>query len=212
VADSGDTESWLLGADGWNQIEAVEYPIDWGASIAEGFIAESTSDGETSVFARVSEESLLSPDGNPTLWRSTDGVTLETVDLPSLRSLGFGYLIGGFRLPDGIEHVIHTDHGFIAYTGYLQVWDGFDDFSLEPREAWASLVLTSPDGKEWTPHVLSDFAIYQIVPFGQGMLAAAALPPESDTVTIEVERVYPASRFWKGSVLRRVWSGGQLFN
>ena len=77
----------------------------------------------------------------------------------------------------------------MAYTGYLHVWDGFQDFTLEPREAWASLVLISPDGQEWTPHVLSDFAIYKMVPFGDGILAAAALPPESDTVTVDVDGV-----------------------
>jgi hypothetical protein len=37
--------------------------------------------------------------------------------------------------------------------------------------------------------VLTDFAIYQMVPFGDGLLAAAALPPDSDTQTIEVDGV-----------------------
>jgi hypothetical protein len=185
----GDPQSWLLGVDGWTMIEDVEYPIDWGATVGHGSIAQSATDGETTVFTGVTEESLLFPDGNPTIWTRTDGETLKTADVPSLRSLGFGYLIGGFRLPEGIEHVIHTDSGFVAYTGYLQVWDGFEGLTLEPREAWASLVLTSNDGQEWTPHVLSDFAIYQMVPFGNGMVAAAGLPPGSDTVIIDVDGV-----------------------
>jgi hypothetical protein len=192
----GEPQSWLMGVDRWTMIDEfeslndwIESPIDWGATVDDGFIAQSATDGKTTVFAGVSEESFLSPDGNPTIWTSTNGEALEVAEMPSLRSLGFGYLIGGFRLPDGIEHVIHTDRGFVAYTGYLQVWDRFEDFTLDPREAWASLVLTSSDGLEWTPHVLSDFAIYQIVPFGEGMLAAAAFPPESDTVTVDVDGV-----------------------
>lgn len=185
----GIPQSWVLDVDGWTRIDDVEYPIDWGATVDNGSIAQSAMDGETAVLVGVSQDSLLSPDGNPTIWTSTHGGTLEAADVPSLRSLGFGYLVGGFRLPDGIEHVIHTDSGFVAYTGYLQVWDGFEDFTLEPREAWATLVLTSADGHEWTPRVLSDFAIYQMVPFGDGILAAAGLPPESDVVTVDVDGV-----------------------
>jgi hypothetical protein len=184
----GEPESWLLGAEGWTSIVDVEYPVDWGAAVDNGLIAESATNGQTTVFAGY-RDSLLSVDGTPTLWTSDSDGGLQAADMPSLRPLGFGYLIGGFRLPDGIEHVIHAETGFVAYTGYLQVWDGFEGLTLEPREAWSSLVVTSTDGQEWTPHVLSDLAIYKMVPFGNGILAAAALPPESDTVTVDVDGV-----------------------
>lgn len=184
-SSEGEPESWLLEENGWTKIDPVEYPIDWGATVEDGFIAESATNGDITVFAGY-RDSLLSVDGTPSLWTLGSDHQLQTADLPSLRPLGFGYLIGGFRLSDGIEHVIHTEAGFVAYTGYLQVWDGFEGLTLEPREAWASLLLTSTDGQVWTPHVLSDFAIYKMVPFGDGILAAAALPPESQTMTIDV--------------------------
>lgn len=126
--------------------------------------------------------------GTHAIWRHTGGVSPEPVDIAGLRSLGFGYVIGGFRLSDGLENVLAFDHGFIAYTGYLQVWDGFSGgIALEPREAWSSLVVTSIDGITWEAHLLSDFGINQIVPFGEGLLAVAARRPESDTRTVEAE-------------------------
>lgn len=185
-ADAADL--WLLTEFGWTSLgetdSFIEWvrELDWGATVTDEFISQSATDGHRTVFSG-SERGRL--EDSPRLWTSDNAGTLQQVDLPSLRTLGFGYLIGGFRLPS-IEGVIHTESGFVAYTGYLQLWDGFSDgITLEPEESWASLILTSMDGTEWTPHVLPDFAIYQIVPYAQGMIAAAALPPESNSRVVE---------------------------
>lgn len=66
------------------------------------------------------------------------------------------------------------------------IWEGFtgDGLALEPREAWSSLVVVS-DGSTWRAHLLPNITIHQMVPFGEGLLAAAARTPESETRTIE---------------------------
>lgn len=123
---------------------------------------------------------LFGSDGSPAMWNLTDGAR-ESFEMPSLRSLGFGYLVGGFRLSDGIEGIVSSGDALVAYTGGLQVWDGWRDGALDPREAWASLVLVEDSGR-WMPHLLTDFAIVDVAPRRNGILAVAARTPESDTV------------------------------
>lgn len=126
--------------------------------------------------------------GNHTLWTQRGDDSVQEANIEGLRSLGFGYLIGGFRVSDGLEDIVQLGDTHIAYTGSLQIWEGFtgDGLALEPREAWSSLVVVS-DGSTWTAHLLPDITIHQMVPFGEGLLAAAARTPESDTRTIELE-------------------------
>lgn len=166
----------------------------WTAADVENFdsahVLKGTSDALVGVAVGYQDASLpFIERRGASIWLDDSTESTRLADIPDLGSLGFGYSIGGFRIPDGLEDVVHGDLGFIAYTGYLQVWDGFEGLTLQPREAWASLILRSMDGNEWTAHVLSDFAIYQMVPFGDGLLAAAALPPDSDTEIINVEGV-----------------------
>jgi hypothetical protein len=126
--------------------------------------------------------------GGHAVWSLTTDGRVQTADISGLRSLGFGYILGGFRISDGLRDVIEFDYGYVAYTETLQIWDGWDDgIALEPSEAWSSLVVTSTDGVSWEAHLLSDFAISQIVPYGDGLLATAARAPESDTQMIEDE-------------------------
>jgi hypothetical protein len=161
------------------------------------YLGGGTSDGSIGIGTGYQDNSLpLIERRNPSIWLIGADGALKLADTPDLGSLGLGYSIGGFRLPEGIEGAIHGAPGFLAYTGYLQVWDGFQDLTLDPREAWASLVLRSEDGTDWTAHVLSDLAIYQAVPFGAGFLTAAAPPPVSDTevVIVDGEAVEVASR------------------
>jgi hypothetical protein len=156
---------------------------------ASGAVNSSTTMGDERLF--VGYDSGLVPYeefGTHAIWTQTDGETPQQVDITGLRSQGFGYVIGGFRLSDGLEDIVVYDGGVVAYTGYLQIWDGFaDGISLDPREAWSSLVVTSVDGITWDSHLLSDFAINQIIPFGDGLLATGARRPDSDTRTVEAE-------------------------
>lgn len=173
----------------WNTPDgSIWTPIEVEQSRESSF-NDATSNQEARVIVGMEDRSLpLVERHYPAIWAIGSSDQLDSVDMPDLRSLGFGYLIGGFRLSDGLEHVLPFGNGFVAYTGYLQIWDGFHDgLLLEPREAWSSLVLLSEDGATWQPHVLSEFGIYTMVPFGEGLLAVAALPPPTNTEVLELD-------------------------
>lgn len=163
----------------------------WTASepFASGAVNSSTTRNDNSLY--VGYDSGLIPVeefGTHAIWAQTDTGKVRQEEIAGLRSQGFGYVIGGFRLSDGLEEIVAYDGGLVAYSGYLQVWDGFaDGIILEPSESWSSLVVTSSDGTTWESHLQSDFAINRIIPFGNGLLATAARQPESDTITFEAE-------------------------
>ncbi len=50
-----------------------------------------------------------------------------------------------------------------------------------------TLVVTSPAGQEWTPHLLGGLALWHIVPFDGGWLALGTLKPESNTEVIVID-------------------------
>lgn len=58
---------------------------------------------------------------------------------------------------------------------------------MDPGEAWSTLVVTSPDGQEWTPHLLGGLALWQIVPLYEGLLGLGTLKPESNTEVIVID-------------------------
>ena len=177
-------------ARAWVSTDGTSWNVADFEDADRAVVNSGTSDGSAGVFVGYQDGSFpLIERHMASIWRTDIAGSIERVSMPDLGSLGFGYSIGGFRLSDGIEGVVRNEQGFIAYTGFLQVWDGFQGPTLEPREAWASLVLLSADGIDWSAQVLTDFAIYQVVPFGDGLLAAAALPPESDTEMINVDGV-----------------------
>lgn len=152
----------------------------------EGAISDVVSNGTTAVAVGKQDRSLpLVELVDPVVWRSTGQGNWEPVEIEGLGPLGFGYLIGGFRLHDGLEHVTLLGDGFFAYSGLLQIWGGLEDWHLEPEEAWSSLILLSPDGATWEPHVLSDFGIFQVIAFGDGLLATAARRPDANTEFVE---------------------------
>jgi hypothetical protein len=174
----------------WKSVDGTSWTSAEVEQSDSAYVGSGTSDGKVGVAVGYQDGSLpLIERRDASIWLDDSKGSTSAAALPDLGSLGFGYSIGGFRIPDGLEDVVHGEQGFVAYTGYLQVWGGFEGLTLQPREAWASLVLRSNDGNQWTAHVLTDFAIYQMVPFGDGLLAAAALPPDSDTQTIEVDGV-----------------------
>lgn len=163
----------------------------WGLVELEGpsgsWIANAASLGDFVVAVGYSATSIpLVPLVDPAIWISDGSSTWKQADIPGMRSLGFGYLAGGLRLSDGLEQVTAAHGRFLAYTGFLQVW-GIQNGIIDPSEAWSSLVVVSDDGTDWEPRVLPGFAIESIVPFGEGFLATAALPPPSDTVLVEDE-------------------------
>ncbi len=81
-------------------------------------------------------------------------------------------------MSDGFEFAAAGEAGFIASSGGLQLWEGFHDgINLDPGEAWSTLVVTSPDGQEWTPHLLGD----------GGWLGLGTLKPESNTEVIVID-------------------------
>jgi hypothetical protein len=91
-------------------------------------------------------------------------------------------------MADGFEFAAAGDAGFIASSGGLQLWEGFDDdISLDAGEAWSTLVVTSPDDQEWTPHLLGGLALWQIVPFDGGWLGLGMLKPERNTEVIVID-------------------------
>lgn len=154
-----------------------------------GRVNSATASSNTILFAGL-ELGLLSFEelGSHAVWTLTADGRVQTADISGMRSLGFGYILGGFRVSDGLRDVIQVDDGYVAYSETLQVWDGWDNgVNLEPSEAWSSLVVTSTDGASWEAHLLPDFAISQIVPYGNGLLATAGRTPESDTQMIEDE-------------------------
>jgi hypothetical protein len=176
-------------AAGWTSPDGSSWTAVEVEQSRESRFNDATSNEEKAVVVGMEDRSLpLVERHQPSIWTLGSSDRLESVEMPDLRSLGFGYLIGGFRLSDGLEHVLPFRNGFVAYTGYLQVWDGFHEgLLLEPREAWSSLVLLSEDGFVWQSHVLSEFGISSMVPFGEGLLAVAALPPPTDTEVLELE-------------------------
>ncbi|MGH8944836.1 MAG: hypothetical protein ACRDVL_01645 [Acidimicrobiia bacterium] len=163
----------------------------WESSdpFASGAVNSATIDGDQTVFVGY-ESGLISFEefGVHAIWTQAGDQTPKAAEIAGLRSQGFGYVIGGFRLSNGLEDVVAFDGGLLAYTGYLQMWTGFaEGITLEPSESWSSLVVTSPDGATWEAHLLSDFGINHVIPFGDGLLAAAARAPDSDTRTVEGE-------------------------
>jgi len=174
----------------WKSVDGTSWTSAEVEQSDSAYVGSGTSDGKVGVAVGYQDGSIpLIERRGASIWLDDGAGRTRPAALPDLGSLGFGYSIGGFRIPDGLEDVVHGKRGFVVYTGYLQVWGGFEGLTLQPREAWASLVLRSNDGNQWTAHVLTDFAVYQMVPFGDGLLAAAALPPDSNTETIEVEGV-----------------------
>jgi hypothetical protein len=173
----------------WTSSDGTSWSVHEVEHTHPAYLGAGTSDGSVGIGVGYQDNSLpLIERRNPSIWLSDAEGALRLADAPDLGPLGFGYSIGGFRLAEGIEDAVHSAQGFFSYTGYLQVWDGIQDLTLDPREAWASLVLRSENGTDWTAHVLSDLAIYQAVPFGGGFLAAATLPPASDTQISVVDR------------------------
>jgi len=174
----------------WKSVDGTTWTTAEVENSDSAHVLKGTSDALVGVAVGFQDASLpLIERRDAAVWLDDGTGSTGLAAIPDLGSLGFGYSIGGFRIPDGLEDVVHGDQGFIAYTGYLQVWDGFEGLTLKPREAWASLVLRSKDGHQWAAHVLTDFAISQMVPFGDGLLAAAALSPDSDAEIINAEEV-----------------------
>lgn len=196
-AASPATTAGFLAADGssyvmvdvdgvaWSSTDALEWTEVDVPGLRRGSV-DLANGGDTTLLMSTPYDDIEFLGGVATsMWRN-DGDGFDPVDLPSLRSLGFGYVLGGFRLPDGIEDVVAGDNGYLAYTGGLQIWDGFDrgTLILEPREAWSALMLTSADGTDWDPQVIAGIALYEITPVSGGYLAWATARPASDTVTI----------------------------
>jgi hypothetical protein len=177
------SDRWMLTADGWVEVVPSQGLPQLGSRLATsdwGNVVDSIAvDGSTIAVGYIDDSVPLAERHSPAIWYSTASGTPERASIEGLRSLGFGYAIGGFRTPDGFEEIISWDGGYLAYTGLLQVWDGFSGGGLDPREAWTALIARSDSGSDWTATVLPGLGLLQIVRFGDGLLAAGALEPDA---------------------------------
>lgn len=178
----GSDVMWRLTQDGWvsevTPSAATKLAVPDESSVVTAIVS---ADGIT-VGVGYQDNSLPFLERHtPAIWHADGSGAAYEATIDDLESLGFGYAVGGFRTPHGFENVVGWDGGYLAYTGLLQVWDGFGSEGLNPTEAWAALVALSASGREWTADVLPGFGIYQVVPLGSGLLAAGTDKVENTT-------------------------------